>query len=80
MSTMIGLGQKAGPNYAQKYRELSKNPLPLKYQKISKDIEEYRKRKGPENFIPTEEIFYFLHFLFDCGRLHTVDVTYSIIL
>jgi hypothetical protein len=48
-----------------------------KYQKISKDIEEYRKGNGPEKPVPTGEILYFLRFRFDCGRLHTVEVTGS---
>jgi hypothetical protein len=48
-----------------------------KFQKTSKYIKGYRKRKGPEKLVPTEEIIYFLRFLFDCGRLHTGEVTCS---
>jgi len=48
-----------------------------KYLKISKNIEEYQKGKGPEKPVPTGEILYFLHFHFDYGRLHTVEVTGS---
>jgi hypothetical protein len=46
-----------------------------KYQKISKYIEEYRKGNGREKPAPTGEIVYFLRFRFECGRLHTVEVT-----
>ncbi len=48
-----------------------------KYQKIPKYIEEYRKGKALEKPVPTGEIVYFLRFRFDCGRLHTEEVTGS---
>jgi hypothetical protein len=44
---------------------------------ISKNIEEYLKGKTLEKPVPTGEILYFLRFRFDCGRLHTVEVTGS---
>jgi len=47
------------------------------YRKISKDIEEYLKAKGPVKPAPTGEMLYFLRFRFGCGRLHTVEVTGS---
>jgi len=47
------------------------------YRKPSKNIERDRKRKSFKKSLFTGEIHYFLRFRFDCGRLHTVEVTGS---
>ena len=48
-----------------------------KYRKISKDIEEYRKAKGPEKPIAIGELLYFLRLTFFRCLLHTLEVTGS---
>jgi hypothetical protein len=48
-----------------------------KYQKISKDSEEYRKRGSLEKPVPTGEVHHFLRITFLACLLHTVEVTGS---